>query len=201
MKILAVDYGDARTGLAMCDRTEFLASPIGIIEEKSMPKVAEKIVYAAREYEAQMIVIGLPLNMDGTEGERARGEKPQAGEHSAHHPAAAHRAVGRAQQHGERGKHPVRQRHLWQKAQGGAGRGGRHGDPGELYGVPGQPEKTAKLSVHRARWGRCGCKAAGMGPGRPAPGGFLYCGRRGLRPLTDFVGGTPGAQAHCRGLR
>ena len=72
MKILAVDYGDARTGLAMCDRTEFLASPIGIIEEKSMPKVAEKIVYAAREYEAQMIVIGLPLNMDGTEGERAR---------------------------------------------------------------------------------------------------------------------------------
>ena len=43
MKILAVDYGDARTGLAMCDRTEFLASPIGIIEEKSMPKVAEKI--------------------------------------------------------------------------------------------------------------------------------------------------------------
>ena len=71
MKILAVDYGDARTGLAMCDRTEFLASPIGIIEEKSMPKVAEKIVYAAREYEAQMIVIGLPLNMDGTEGPRA----------------------------------------------------------------------------------------------------------------------------------
>ena len=71
MKILAVDYGDARTGLAMCDRTEFLASPIGIIEEKSMPKVAEKIVYAAREYEAQMIVIGLPKNMDGTAGPRA----------------------------------------------------------------------------------------------------------------------------------
>ena len=36
-----------------------------------MPKVAEKIVYAAREYEAQMIVIGLPLNMDGSEGPRA----------------------------------------------------------------------------------------------------------------------------------
>ena len=72
MKILAVDYGDARTGLAMCDRTEFLASPIGIIEEKSMPKVAEKIVYAAREYEAGMIVLGLPLNMDGSEGPRAQ---------------------------------------------------------------------------------------------------------------------------------
>ena len=41
MKIMAVDYGDARTGLAVCDRTEFLASPIGIIEEKSLAKVAE----------------------------------------------------------------------------------------------------------------------------------------------------------------
>ena len=71
MKIMAVDYGDARTGLAVCDRTEFLASPIGIIEEKSLAKVAEKIVYASREYEVGMIVIGLPKNMDGTEGGRA----------------------------------------------------------------------------------------------------------------------------------
>ncbi|MEG0110728.1 MAG: Holliday junction resolvase RuvX [Oscillospiraceae bacterium] len=71
MKIMAVDYGDARTGIAMCDRTEFLASPIGIIEETSMPKVVEKIVYASREYEAAMIVVGLPRNMDGTEGARA----------------------------------------------------------------------------------------------------------------------------------
>lgn len=71
MKIMAVDYGDARTGLAVCDRTETLASPVGIIQEKSMAKVAEKIVYASREFEAGMIVIGLPLNMDGTEGKRA----------------------------------------------------------------------------------------------------------------------------------
>ena len=76
MKIMAVDYGDARTGLAVCDRTEFLASPIGIIEEKSLAKVAEKIVYASREYEVGMIVIGLPKNMDGTEGPRA--EKSRA---------------------------------------------------------------------------------------------------------------------------
>lgn len=71
MKIMAVDYGDSRTGLAACDRTETLASPIGIIEEKSIAKVAEKIVYATREYEVQMLVIGLPMNMDGTEGARA----------------------------------------------------------------------------------------------------------------------------------
>ena len=72
MKIMAVDYGDARTGLAVCDRTEFLASPIGQIEEKSMAKVAEKIIYASREFDVGMIVIGLPKNMDGTEGGRAQ---------------------------------------------------------------------------------------------------------------------------------
>ena len=72
MKILAVDYGDSRTGLAACDRTEFLASPIGIIQEKSMAKTIEKIVYASREYEAGMVVVGLPRNMDGCEGARAQ---------------------------------------------------------------------------------------------------------------------------------
>lgn len=69
---MAVDFGDARTGLAVCDRTEFLASPVGIIEEKSFAKVAEKIVYASREYDVGMIVIGLPRNMDGSEGARAQ---------------------------------------------------------------------------------------------------------------------------------
>ena len=72
MKIMAVDYGDTRTGLAMCDRTETLASPVGVIEEKSMAKAAEKIVYASREFEARMIVLGLPVNMDGSEGARAQ---------------------------------------------------------------------------------------------------------------------------------
>ena len=71
MKILAGDYGDTRTGLSLCDRTEFLASPLGTITEKSLPKAVEKIVYAVREYEAKMVVVGLPLNMDGTEGPRA----------------------------------------------------------------------------------------------------------------------------------
>ena len=71
MKIMAVDYGDARTGLAVCERTEFLASPVGTIEEKSFAKVAEKIVYATREFDVGMVVIGLPKNMDGTEGPRA----------------------------------------------------------------------------------------------------------------------------------
>lgn len=72
MKILAVDYGDARTGLAVCDPTEFLASPIGIITEKSLAKTAEQIALASQKHAAGMIVIGLPKNMDGTEGARAQ---------------------------------------------------------------------------------------------------------------------------------
>ena len=51
MKIMAVDYGDAGRALLCVTAPEFLASPIGIIEEKSLAKVAEKkIVYASREY-------------------------------------------------------------------------------------------------------------------------------------------------------
>ena len=71
MKIMAVDYGDSKTGLAVCDCTETLASPVGVVHEKSMAKAAEKVVYATREFEVSMVVIGLPVNMDGTEGPRA----------------------------------------------------------------------------------------------------------------------------------
>ncbi len=72
MKIMAVDFGDARTGLAICDRTELLASPLGIIREKGLGKAIEKIAQAAQEQAAEMIVVGLPRNMDGSEGERAQ---------------------------------------------------------------------------------------------------------------------------------
>ena len=73
MKILAVDYGDSRTGLATCDRTEFLTSPITPqITVKARDKVAARVCEVAKEIEAELIVIGLPLNMDGTEGERDR---------------------------------------------------------------------------------------------------------------------------------
>ena len=58
MKILAVDYGDSRTGLACCDRTEYLASPIGVIHEKVMGRVLQQVAAAAEEYEVGEIVVG-----------------------------------------------------------------------------------------------------------------------------------------------
>ena len=72
MKIMSVDYGDARTGLAVCDRTEFLASPIGTIEECNAQILAMKVAHMAEQYEVGMIVIGLPINMNGSEGPRAQ---------------------------------------------------------------------------------------------------------------------------------
>ena len=72
LKIMAVDYGDARTGLAACDRTEFLASPIGVIQEYNFENTVKKVSYAVEEYAVQMVVVGHPLNMDGTAGERAQ---------------------------------------------------------------------------------------------------------------------------------
>lgn len=76
MKIMAVDYGDVRTGLAVCDRTEFLASPIGVIEERNAPILAMKVAHMAEQYEVGEIVVGLPKNMNGSIGPRA--EKCQA---------------------------------------------------------------------------------------------------------------------------
>ena len=72
MKIMAVDYGDARTGLAVCDRTEFLASPIGTIEERNAQILAMKVAHMAEQYEVGEIIVGLPVNMNGSEGPRAQ---------------------------------------------------------------------------------------------------------------------------------
>lgn len=70
-KYLAVDYGDKRTGLADCDISGMLASGIGTISEGGMTKTAERVVKEAISRSAKKIIVGLPKNMDGTEGERA----------------------------------------------------------------------------------------------------------------------------------
>ena len=71
MKILAVDYGDSHTGLACCDRTETLASPLGIIHEKNFNVCVEKVAAASVEYEVGLIVVGNPINMNGSYGPRS----------------------------------------------------------------------------------------------------------------------------------
>lgn len=67
---MAVDYGDVRTGIAFCDKNEILASPFTVINETYAPKLAKKVCDIAEENNAEQIIIGLPVNMDGTQGFR-----------------------------------------------------------------------------------------------------------------------------------
>lgn len=71
MRILSVDYGDARTGIAISDNSEFLASPVCTITEYHADRLAQKVADIAKEQGAGEIVVGLPINMNGTKGERA----------------------------------------------------------------------------------------------------------------------------------
>ena len=70
-KILSVDFGDARTGLAVSDVTRFLASGIGTISVGGIVKTADRTAEIAREQGVTAVVVGLPVNMDGTQGFRA----------------------------------------------------------------------------------------------------------------------------------
>ncbi len=72
MKILAVDLGLKRTGLAVSDITETLASPVGTLVEADLEVLAQRIAAAAAEQGAGEIVVGHPRNMDGTRGESAQ---------------------------------------------------------------------------------------------------------------------------------
>ena len=72
MKILAVDLGLARTGLAISDPTGFLASPIGTVAEKRMDVLLDKVAAVVEEHKPDRIVVGHPRNMDGSCGESAK---------------------------------------------------------------------------------------------------------------------------------
>ena len=71
MKIIAVDYGDSRTGLAICDAGEIIASPLETVYEKNFDRCAEKVAMIAKDKKAEMIVVGNPINMNGTLGPRS----------------------------------------------------------------------------------------------------------------------------------
>ncbi len=72
MIILSVDLGKARTGLAICDKTEMLATPLAQISEKKPSALLDKVANVAVAHQAELIVVGLPKNMDGTEGDSAK---------------------------------------------------------------------------------------------------------------------------------
>lgn len=69
---MSVDYGDARTGIAICDAMEFLASPVEVIHQSYEPKILNRIKDLCDKYKPSQIVVGLPKNMDSSIGERAQ---------------------------------------------------------------------------------------------------------------------------------
>ena len=71
MKVLAIDYGDARTGIAISDYTGLLVGTTDVIHSRKPDVTAREIARLAREQGAQRLVMGFPRNMDGTEGPRA----------------------------------------------------------------------------------------------------------------------------------
>lgn len=71
MRILAVDLGDSRTGTALCNKSETLASPHIVLRSRG-EKLQTEILKLAEDEQAEMIVVGFPKNMDGSEGPRAQ---------------------------------------------------------------------------------------------------------------------------------
>ena len=72
MRVLGIDYGDARTGFAVSDPMKIIANAIGTLNERRMENVADTVEKYVKEYEVDKIVLGYPKNMNNTIGERAQ---------------------------------------------------------------------------------------------------------------------------------
>lgn len=72
MIILGIDYGDAHTGIAVCDQWENMATPACVIHEYDYQKRLEKTAEVAKTYNAELLVVGFPKNMDNTIGAKAQ---------------------------------------------------------------------------------------------------------------------------------
>jgi putative holliday junction resolvase len=70
MRYLAIDYGGKRTGLALCDQSEMIASPFAVIDNPAL--LIQKILHIIKDEQVETVVVGLPMNMDDTEGQAAK---------------------------------------------------------------------------------------------------------------------------------
>jgi putative Holliday junction resolvase len=72
VKVIALDYGSARTGVAVSDPTGTLARPLGVVERAASDEWLRRVADIVREEEAERVVVGLPLTLRGEHGEQAR---------------------------------------------------------------------------------------------------------------------------------
>jgi len=71
VKVLALDYGSSRTGVAVSDPTGTLARPLGVVERAAAESGLAELAQLVREEEVERVVVGLPLTLRGTHGEQA----------------------------------------------------------------------------------------------------------------------------------
>jgi putative Holliday junction resolvase len=72
VKVLALDYGSARTGVAVSDPTGTLARPLGVVEQVGTDAGLERLLELVRTEEPERVVVGLPLTLRGEVGEQAQ---------------------------------------------------------------------------------------------------------------------------------
>jgi putative Holliday junction resolvase len=72
VKVLALDYGRARTGVAVSDPTGTIARPVGVVERAGTETGLAELVDLIRKHEVECVVVGLPLTLRGERGEQAR---------------------------------------------------------------------------------------------------------------------------------
>jgi putative Holliday junction resolvase len=72
VKVVALDFGTARTGVAVSDPTGTLARPLGVVERAATDEGLRRLAEIVREEEAERVVVGLPLTLRGEHGEQAR---------------------------------------------------------------------------------------------------------------------------------
>lgn len=71
MRVLAIDYGDARTGIAISDAMGMIVGQTTVIHSRNAKKTADEIAKLVKQVGAEKLVMGFPRNMDGSEGPRA----------------------------------------------------------------------------------------------------------------------------------
>ena len=80
MRILGIDYGDSRVGVAVSDPLGITAQGVGTIKNKGFERLLSELSEIIKKYEPEKIVVGLPKNMDGTQGFRAEATREFTGE-------------------------------------------------------------------------------------------------------------------------
>jgi putative Holliday junction resolvase len=76
VRILAIDHGDVRAGTAVCDPSETIVRPLGVVS----PPEAQELAAVAREQDAELIVVGVPVSLDGAERRQAAAARAFAAE-------------------------------------------------------------------------------------------------------------------------